>query len=42
MDKHAAHERVLFEKLKAQDHEIMSQMLLRPLSAGSAGRRRRC
>lgn len=33
MDKHAAHERVLFEKLKAQAHEIMSQMLLRPLSA---------
>ena len=33
MDKHAAHERVLFEKLKAQTHEIMSQMLLRPISA---------
>lgn len=33
MDKHAAHERVLFEKLKAQEHEIMSQMLLRPISA---------
>ncbi len=31
MDKHAAHERVLFEKLKAQTHEIMSQMLLTPL-----------
>ena len=33
MDKHAAHERVLFEKLKAEEHEIMSQMLLRPISA---------
>ena len=32
MDKHAAHERVLFEKLKAEEHEIMSQMLLRPIS----------
>lgn len=31
MDKHAAHERVLFEKLKAQTHEIMSQMLLTPM-----------
>ena len=30
-DKHAAHERILFEKLKAQNHEIMSQMLLSPL-----------
>lgn len=30
-DKHAAHERILFEKLKAQNHEIMSQMLLTPL-----------
>ncbi len=31
-DKHAAHERILFEKLKAQGHEIMSQVLLDPLS----------
>ena len=30
-DKHAAHERILFEKLRAQDHEIMSQVLLTPL-----------
>ena len=30
-DKHAAHERILFEKLKAQDHPIMSQVLLAPL-----------
>lgn len=30
-DKHAAHERILFEKLKAQKHDIMSQMLLSPL-----------
>ena len=31
IDKHAAHERILFEKLKAKKHEIMSQMLLSPL-----------
>lgn len=31
IDKHAAHERILFEKLKAQRHEIMSQVLLSPL-----------
>ncbi len=30
-DKHAAHERILFESLKAQEHEIMSQLLLSPL-----------
>ena len=33
IDKHAAHERVLFEKLKAQKHEIMSQILLQPIQA---------
>lgn len=32
IDKHAAHERILFEKLKAEQHEIMSQLLLTPLS----------
>jgi DNA mismatch repair protein MutL len=30
IDKHAAHERILFERLKAQSHEIMSQLLLSP------------
>ena len=33
IDKHAAHERVLFEKLKAEDHPIVSQQLVAPLSA---------
>lgn len=33
IDKHAAHERILFEKLKKQDHSAMSQMLLTPLTA---------
>ncbi len=32
-DKHAAHERILFERLKAQHHEVMSQVLLQPLQA---------
>ena len=31
IDKHAAHERILFEKLKAHQEEISSQMLLSPL-----------
>lgn len=30
-DKHAAHERIRFERLKAQHHEVMSQVLLSPL-----------
>ena len=30
-DKHAAHERIRFERLKAQRHEVMSQILLSPL-----------
>ena len=30
-DKHAAHERIRFERLKAQRHEVMSQILLNPL-----------
>ncbi len=30
IDKHAAHERILFEKLRAQKHEIASQSLLDP------------
>ncbi len=31
IDKHAAHERILFEKLKARQEQISSQMLLTPL-----------
>ena len=30
-DKHAAHERILFEKLKQEKHEVMSQVLLTPM-----------
>ena len=33
-DKHAAHERIRFERLKAQRHEVMSQVLLSPLHPG--------
>lgn len=33
IDKHAAHERILFEKLKKQDTRAMSQMLLAPIPA---------
>lgn len=32
IDKHAAHERMNFDKLKAQDYQPMSQMLLTPLA----------
>ena len=32
IDKHAAHERILFEKLKANQEEISSQMLLTPVT----------
>ena len=32
IDKHAAHERMIFDKLKAQGHEIMSQSLLVPVT----------
>lgn len=32
IDKHAAHERVLFEKLKSEDHPVMPQLLLEPLA----------
>lgn len=31
IDKHAAHERILFEKLKAQKTKIMSQLLIEPI-----------
>ena len=33
IDKHAAHERILFEKLKQQPQDIMSQALLMPVTA---------
>ncbi len=33
LDKHAAHERILFEKLKREHHTIMAQVLLAPISA---------
>ncbi len=33
IDKHAAHERINFEKLKAQKHAIMSQVLMAPIAA---------
>ncbi|MBQ1281057.1 MAG: DNA mismatch repair endonuclease MutL [Oscillospiraceae bacterium] len=36
IDKHAAHERMLFEKLKKQDTRAMSQLLLAPISADLA------
>ena len=32
LDKHAAHERILFERLRASETEIMAQMLLTPIS----------
>ena len=31
IDKHAAHERILFEKLRAAPHEIVSQTLMTPI-----------
>ena len=33
IDKHAAHERILFEKLKKQNAPVMSQLLLAPIPA---------
>lgn len=36
IDKHALHERILFEKLKKQDNRAMSQQLLEPFPAGLA------
>ncbi len=32
VDKHAAHERIRFDKLKADEHPLMSQLLLTPLT----------
>ena len=34
LDKHAAHERILFEKLRAAQEPVVSQVLLAPLAAG--------
>ena len=34
IDKHAAHERILFEKLRKQSAPVMSQTLLAPIPAG--------
>ena len=36
VDKHAAHERIRFDALKADDHPLMSQMLLSPLTVALA------
>ena len=36
IDKHAAHERILFEKLKAQKLDIMSQVLITPIACSLA------
>ena len=33
IDKHAAHERINFEKLKSEEHPVMSQLLLTPVRA---------
>ncbi len=33
LDKHAAHERILFEKLRAQQTSVMAQVLLEPIAA---------
>ncbi len=33
IDKHAAHERILFEKLKAQPRNVMAQVLMEPVAA---------
>ena len=33
LDKHAAHERILFEKLRASQEPVMAQVLLSPMAA---------
>ena len=33
IDKHAAHERILFEKLRSEEHPIVSQVLMSPFQA---------
>ncbi|MBR0040144.1 MAG: DNA mismatch repair endonuclease MutL [Oscillospiraceae bacterium] len=37
IDKHAAHERIIFDRLKAQDREIMAQSLLAPVTLRPSG-----
>ena len=37
IDKHAAHERVIFDRLKAQDRAIMAQSLLAPVTLRPSG-----
>ncbi len=37
IDKHAAHERIIFDRLKAQDREIMAQTLLVPAALRLSG-----
>ncbi len=37
IDKHAAHERMIFDRLKAQDREIMAQALLCPVTFRASG-----
>ena len=37
IDKHAAHERMIFDRLKAQGRKIMSQMLLTPVTVRLGG-----
>ena len=37
IDKHAAHERMIFDRIKAQGHEIMSQTLLVPVPLKLSG-----
>ncbi|MEG1242293.1 MAG: DNA mismatch repair endonuclease MutL [Oscillospiraceae bacterium] len=37
IDKHAAHERIIFDRLRAQAHEIMSQTLMVPITLSFSG-----
>ena len=37
IDKHAAHERMIFDRLKAQDRQIMAQSLLSPVTIRPSG-----
>ena len=39
IDKHAAHERMIFDNLKALGHEIMSQSLLSPITMNMRDRK---
>lgn len=42
IDKHAAHERILFDKLKSQKNDIMTQVLLTPVVCDMAGEEIAC